>query len=153
MLPTGASQYFFSQSICNTGCCTLSFYIKKQDSPVHVCMWSIQKALENRAYQWFNSHIRSQSKLPGILAEGNERTDALIMVDVELLKQARMLHQQFHLSPRNLHKLLSELPMLQCKHLARSCVTVPTSCTTGAPAGDLEVYSPVQSGKWMSPIT
>ena len=47
-------------------------------------MQSIQEALEIRAHPWFISHIRSHSKLPGILAEGNERTDALIMtVDME----------------------------------------------------------------------
>lgn len=47
-------------------------------------MRSIQKDLENRAHRWFISHIRSHSKLAGILAEGNVITDALIMaVDME----------------------------------------------------------------------
>ena len=96
-------------------------------------MQSIQEALEIRAHPWFISHIRSHSKLPGILAEGNERTDALIMVDVELLKQARMLHQQFHLSPQNLHMFLPGLPILQCKHLASSCAM----CKPLSPLGPL----------------
>ena len=39
--------------------CTLSFsYIKEQNSPIRVCMCSLQKALENRAHLWFISQIR-----------------------------------------------------------------------------------------------
>ena len=54
-------------------------------------------------------------------------------VDMELLEQARMLHQQFHLSPQNLHKLLPELPMSKCKHLASSCAM----CSPLVPLGPL----------------
>ena len=97
-------------------------------------MQSIQDALESRAHPWFISHIRLHSKLLGTLAECKERTNALTMaVGMEFLEQARMLHQQFHLSPQNLHKPLLELPMSQCKHLARSCAT----CTPLTPLGPL----------------
>lgn len=96
----------------------------RANSPVHVCMGSIQEALGNWAHPWFISHIRSHSKLPGILEEGNGRAGALIMtVDMQLPEQARMLHQQYHLFPQNFHKLLPELPISQRKHLARSCTT------------------------------
>ena len=45
-----------------------------------------------------------------------------------------MLHQQFHLSPQNLHKpLLMELSMSQCKLLARFCAT----CAPLTPLGPL----------------
>ena len=48
---------------------------------------------EDRAHTWFISHISSHSKLLGVLAEGNERTDYLIIaIDMELLEQARMMH-------------------------------------------------------------
>lgn len=78
---------------------TLTFsYIKEQNHPIHVCMLSIQKALQNRAYPWFISHISSHSKFPGILVKGNERNDAFRMTeDMELLEQASTLHQRFHL--------------------------------------------------------
>ena len=113
-------------------------------------MQSIQDALESRAHPWFISHIRSHSKLPGTLAECKERTNALTMaVGMEFLEQARMLHQK-------LHKLLSELPTSQCKHLVSSHATRVPLAPLGPLADQeltLEVYSPVQSGKWMSPIT
>lgn len=50
-------------------------------------------------------------------------------VDQGLLEQMRTLHQQFHLSPQNLHKLLLELSMTQCKNLART----NTTCTPFEP--------------------
>lgn len=59
-------------------------------------MQSIQEALEIRAHPWFISHIRSHSKLPGILAEGNERTDALIMtVDMESYNKSECYTSNF----------------------------------------------------------
>jgi hypothetical protein len=58
--------------------CLFSF-IKQQNSPIHVFISYIQKALKNRAYSLFISHKRLYSILPGELAEENERTDALIM--------------------------------------------------------------------------
>ena len=72
----------------------------------------LQGALENRAQPWSISHIGLHSRLPGIIAKGNEMTDLIKMsVDQGLVEQVRALHQQFHLSLQNLHKVLLELSM------------------------------------------
>lgn len=57
----------------------------------------------------------------------------IMIIDLDLVEQMRMLHQQFHLSPQNLREFLPELAIFQCKHLVRSC----TACTPLVPLGPL----------------
>ena len=95
-------------------------------------MLLIQDILNERTEPWYLSHIWSHSKLPGVLAKRDIITGATIMIaTVDLLEQAGMLHQQFYLLPQSLHKLLPEVPILQCKHLSKSC----TTCVPLAPLG------------------
>lgn len=120
-------------------------------------MQSIQEALESRAHPWFISHIRSHSKLPGILAEGNERTDALIMtVDMESYNKSECYTSNFtfllriYISPcsnclcPNVNTLQGPVPLA---HLLHHWVPLADQDLT------LEVCSPVQPGKWVSLIT
>lgn len=89
------------------------------------------------------SHIRSHSKLPGILTWENEVTETIILIaSVDLLEQTRALHQKFHLSPWNLHKLLPKLPISSCNHWSCACATFaflsplgPLQCSEVNPRG------------------
>lgn len=109
--------------------------IKNSPSSITTTMLLIQDILLQRTEPWYISHIRAHTWLPGILTKGNEIADTLIMsVSMDILEQARMLHQQFHLTPQSLHKLLTELPIVQCKHLSRICAT----CAPLAPLGPLQ---------------
>lgn len=84
-------------------------------------MLLIQDVLGQRSRPWYLSHIWLHTRLQGILAKGNEKTDTIVMTtSTDLLEQVRMLYQQFHLSVQNLHKRLPELPVSQCKHLSGS---------------------------------
>lgn len=58
------------------------------------------------------------------MAQGNQVTDTIILTaSMYFLEQDQALHQLFHLSPQNLHRLLSELSVSQCKHLSWACAT------------------------------
>lgn len=77
-------------------------------------MTMLQKLLQQRPHPWYISHTRSHSGIPGALALGDSSNlmDLVIMIaDLELLEQALALHQQLHLSPQSLCKLVSELSM------------------------------------------
>lgn len=99
---------------------------------MHVCILSIQSTLENRAHPLFISHVRSHSKLPGTISRRKQENypDNGCGHGIARTRQ-NSTPALFHLSPQNLHKFLPELPMSQCKHLARSCAT----CVPLAPLG------------------
>lgn len=84
----------------------------------------VQDVLNQKTETWYLSHIRAHSKLPRILTQGNEITETIILTaSMDLLEQAKTLHQQFHLSPQNLHRLLPKLSISWCKHLSQPCAT------------------------------
>lgn len=131
---------------------TSNAILKNKKHPIHVNMRSIQN---DKTHITFISHLRSHSKLSDILTEGNGKTDALIMViDIKLIKQAKMLYQQFHLSLQNLHKLLPKLPLSQCKYLTRSCTTyTPLTPFSSLDKSGLNSKSLLPNAIWQIDIT
>lgn len=86
-------------------------------------MLLIQDVLGQRNQPCYLSHIQSRTKLPGISNKENDKIDCIMTASIELLEQARMLYQQFHLSTQNLYRLLPELLVSQYKYLFRSCAS------------------------------
>jgi hypothetical protein len=119
-------------------------------------MQSIQRALKCTMHPLIIPHIRSHSKLPSILAEENERTDVLLMaVDMELLEQARVLHQQIQLS---LRIYISSCLNCLCHNVNILQGSVQHVCLlqNWSPLANqeltLEVYFPMQSGNGCHPL-
>ena len=55
----------------------------------------LQSLLDKRKHPLFATHIRSHSGLPGTMAEGNSRADALVSL-ADTFQSVVMSHQFFH---------------------------------------------------------
>lgn len=120
--------HIFRQSVRSIDSLNPTIVLHNSYKSPYTSLWLPSRSPWAQGTARFISHIIAHSRLPAILAKGNEMTD-LMTVDQGFLEQARPLHQQFLLSLRNLEKHFPELSMTQCRHHARSHLT----CTPFAP--------------------
>ncbi|NWY22449.1 PO113 protein, partial [Aphelocoma coerulescens] len=86
------------------------------------CLYTL---VQNRTNQYFVSHIRAHSSLPGFLAEGNSRADKLTVAIVNTLpnifEQAKLSHAFFHQNAQALMFLMFRLSRDQARAIVNTC--------------------------------
>ena len=80
---------------------------------------TLQSLLDKRKHSLFVTHIRSHSGLPGHMAEGNSRADALVIL-ADTFQSAVMSHQFLHQNSEALCKEFN-IPQAQAKQIIREC--------------------------------
>lgn len=94
--------------------------LRVKDTPLDQSLQLLKDILENRKQPWYIQHLRSHTGLPGPLSLGNAEADKLVLT-LQPIEEARLLHTKFHMSASSLQKLFPHLPLAQCKHLIRAC--------------------------------
>lgn len=107
--------------------------LRVKDTPLDQSLQLLKDILENHKQPWYIQHLRSHTGLPGPLSLGNAEADKLVLT-LQPIEEARLLHTKFHMSASSLHKLFPHLPLAQCKHLIRAC----RSCGPLLPLGPLQ---------------
>ncbi|KFO54023.1 hypothetical protein N302_03683, partial [Corvus brachyrhynchos] len=99
------------------------------------CLYTLVK---NKTNQYFISHTRAHSSLPGFLAEGNSRADKLTVAIVNTLpnifEQAKLSHAFFHQNVQALMRMfhLSKDQARAIVNTCRDCQLVQPPVSTGA---------------------
>ena len=92
---------------------------------------TLQILLDKRKHPLFATHIQSHSGLPGPMAEGNYRADALVSL-ADTFQSVVVSHQFFHQNSQALHKEFN-IPWAQAKQIVRECPdcqALPKASTT-----------------------
>lgn len=87
----------------------------------------LRQLLHDRRSPCFIAHIRSHSNLPGYLAEGNARADAVLKelpVVASIFDTAIEAHSMFHLPASVLHKKFA-IPLRDARDIVGTCLCVP----------------------------